>query len=73
MSALFGSEPGPIDYLCCDIFVQASTDNGEWQVIADPGVLQAWAAKLFAYFYEKSKDFVWNREPLVLAANLKGK
>ncbi|KAJ2554654.1 hypothetical protein GGH95_005519 [Coemansia sp. RSA 1836] len=78
MSAMFGSQTGPIDYLCCDIFIRANIGSSggrgeEWQAETDPSELQAWAAKLFAFFYEKTEGFVWNREPLRLAANLASK
>ncbi|KAJ2045842.1 hypothetical protein H4S04_005401 [Coemansia sp. S16] len=75
MSTMFGSETGPVDYLCCDIFVQANMGSSinEWQAVADPGVLQAWVAKLFAFFFERTEGFVWNREPPRLFANLANK
>ncbi|KAJ2013380.1 hypothetical protein IWW57_006090, partial [Coemansia sp. S610] len=75
MSTLFGSEAGPIDYLCCDIFVQAgigSNDN-EWQAVSNPGILRAWVAKLFAFFSVGTEGFVWNREALRLSADLANK
>ncbi|KAJ1896834.1 hypothetical protein LPJ71_006470, partial [Coemansia sp. S17] len=75
MSTMFGSETGPADYLCCDIFVQANmgSSTNEWQAVTDPGILQAWVAKLFAFFFERTEGFVWNREPPRLFANLANK
>ncbi|KAJ2494026.1 hypothetical protein IWW37_000104 [Coemansia sp. RSA 2050] len=68
MSTLFGSEAGPIDYLCCDIFVQAGIggNGNEWRAVTDPTILRAWVAKLFAFFSAKTEGFVWNREVLRL-------
>ncbi|KAJ2502413.1 hypothetical protein GGH96_001076 [Coemansia sp. RSA 1972] len=65
-----------LDYFCCDIYVtatDATSTGNHLQIETDKNKLHVWYAKLFAFMDKKLGDFVWNREPLQLFVDMRGK
>ncbi|KAJ2680240.1 hypothetical protein GGI25_000833 [Coemansia spiralis] len=76
---MFAPTTGTVDYFCCDIYVQRSTDNDaarkstRWHSVDSLDELRMWEAKLFTFFSNKIGRYIWNREPFVVFANMRGK